>query len=97
MRLLPLAVLAATLLLLAAVFLSSCNESKDPKVGEIWRYSPTPTGNPFLYSLESQYYDYKVIEIRGNYLKYMDIKYSYISSSSIRRFKIEAKCLSNCR
>ena len=86
------------ILMLAAVFLSSCGVIKDPKIGEVWRYSPNQTGNPFENNyIFLPYYDYKVMAVKNNYIQYLNIKDSSISSSLIRMFKVDAECLFNCR
>jgi hypothetical protein len=84
--------------LLAAVLLS-CNEFKEPKVGEIWRWTVRgESKNPFSngYKLKP-YYDYKVLAVQDGYVQYLDLSDSAIESSTIRKFKWSAECLTNCR
>lgn len=65
----------------------------DPKVGEVWRWATNQSGNPFDKGRLKQFYDYKVIEIRGRYIQYMDLSDSSVESSSIKIFKFSSECI----
>lgn len=83
--------------LLAAVLLS-CNEFKEPKVGEVWRWTVRGENkNPFLrgYKLKP-YYDYKVLAVQDGYVQYLDLSNSAVESSTVKMFKVSAECLSDC-
>ncbi|RPD43413.1 hypothetical protein [Paracnuella aquatica] len=84
--------------MLAAVLLS-CNEFKEPKVGEVWRWTVKGENkNPFSsgYKLKP-YYDFKVLAVQNGYVQYLDLRDSSVESSTIQMFKVSAECLSDCR
>ena len=73
---------------------------KDPKIGEVWEYNPRSknTNNPFITKVMLKpSYRYKVVDLKNDYVQYMDLYDSTISSSSIRMFKAGAKCVKNCQ
>lgn len=71
----------------------------DPKVGEVWRYRPNGINkNPFKEAPKlKSFYDYKIIDVKGEYVLYMDLSDSTPQSSTISMFKIEAERISNCK
>lgn len=69
--------------IMSIVFLVGCREQ--PKVGDIWRYSP----DPFFHA------DYEVLDINGDFVKYKKVGGDFVESGSIYYFMIDAKKMGN--
>lgn len=59
-------------------------------IGDTWSYNPY-RDNPFNNKVDKKY---KVLDIKNNYVKYIDIENGTIHSSSILYFKVGAKKIS---
>lgn len=93
---LPLTIILSVVInsaLLCIVFYAIYNNGfKTPKKGEVWKYSTTETSiNPFYDSYTKKSYYFKVLDVQGDYVLYMDIDDSTQYTSYIRFFKIGSK------
>lgn len=98
-----------SIMLALVVFLFSCEVkkgdrpilsfpavAKEPKVGEVWRW--TRNENPFeVDEGKKPYYDYKVLAVEKGYVQYLNLVDSIVGSSTAHMFKVDAECISNCQ
>jgi len=83
---------ALAYVMLVAVLFVGCS---NPKVGETWRWTPRKINeNPFKEQKIKRYYDYKVLEVKDDYILYLGLEDSLIDSSTIKVFKILVECIS---
>lgn len=63
-----------------------------PKIGDVWRYVPKSSEDPFRVE-SKKFYDYKILDIKDDYILYMDLSDSITESSTVEMFKVGSERL----